>query len=186
MTLGTTEHSLLPPHGRVECSACFGGTATWRQSTLEMDGWLLGSNPMVWGAQNPRFLVLGFSKGVRQCTGFMASQHDDVAFCGFRDELTQVFQVLSLIENVDSVDAHLRADDPDLAFGSVLRCSVARIDSAIEKPFKSWDVIAASARKTGEDWIGACMRRFLAHRPSRLRVVILLSNNDSYTLPTRV
>jgi hypothetical protein len=172
---------LLPAHGRVACSVCFPKDAQWGVSYLQQDGWLLENNPLACGARNPKTLLLGFSKGVRQSSDLLERSVEDVAYAGFRSRVTQALQLLGLLLPDDEIENHFRADEPDWGFGDVVRCSIAKLDSATGKYLKSGDVIPASARRAGgADWIGNCMRRFLATLPPRLETVILLSNDDAY------
>jgi hypothetical protein len=172
---------LLPLHGRTDCSACFAGKVEWGVSCLREHDWMLENNPLALGARNPKKLLLGFSKGVRQSTELLARRLEDVAFAGFRPRITQAMQVLELLSPGDCIENHFRADEPDWAFGDVIRCSVAKWDPASGKYLKSGDVIAAAARRTdGADWIANCMSRLLAKLPPRLETVVLLSNDDTY------
>lgn len=171
----------LPKHGRLACTKCFAGQAEWGRTSQNHGGWVLENNPMAWGSQNPRVLVLGFSKGTRQCESLLTRCHDSVPFSGFRVKLTSALQVLGLLGVHENIDDHINESDPDWAFGSVVRCSVAKIDPDTGKPEKSGDVIAASAKRgESEDWIGRCMEQFLGRLPPRLETVVLLSNDDSY------
>jgi hypothetical protein len=173
---------LLPPHGRVRCTACFSGKVQWGISSLNEDDWMLENNPLALGTCNPKKLLLGFSKGIRQSSELLVRRVEDVAFAGFRSRITHAMQVLGLLPPDDMIENHFRADDPDWAFGDVIRCSVAKWDPVSKRHLKSGDVISASARRVkGADWIGNCMGRFLTKLPPRLETVILLSNDDAYT-----
>jgi hypothetical protein len=172
---------LLPAHGRIACSACFRENAEWGHSTREGDGWLLENNPCAWGSRDPKVLMLGFSKGTRQCANLLTRNHDDIPFSGFRPKLTQAMKLLGLLAPGDNIDAHIRPDELDWAFGSIVRCSVAKKNSELGKYEKSGDVIGSSARRSdGEDWIGKCTAQFLRELPPRLETVIMLSNDDRY------
>src|SRR3954454_20463698 len=98
--------SLLPPHGRIPCSTCFGGQATWGKSVAASDdGWTLDNNPCAWGSRNPKYLVLGFSKGVRQTVGITTRPHDSIPYDGFRPRLADELRMLVLLASTDNVDA---------------------------------------------------------------------------------
>lgn len=167
---------LLPPHGRLSCSVCFGGDADWGRSAIgDSDGWVLEHNPCSWGSRNPKFLVLGFSKGERQCKNIRNRQHEDIPFDGFRPRLTSALQVLGLMRSGDTIDAHLRPDEPDWAFGSLVRCSLSL------RGKKSGNVIPASSRQGNHQlWFDNCTRRFLSGLPDRLRAVVMLSTDKDY------
>jgi hypothetical protein len=117
--------NLLPAHGRIPCTACFGGQATWGKSVATSDdGWTLDNNPCAWGSRNPKYLLLGFSKGVRQTVGIATRPHDSIPYDGFRPRLTEGLKMLGLLAPTDTVDAHIRADEPDWGFGSFVRCTL--------------------------------------------------------------
>lgn len=176
-----TTGGYLPPHGRISCSTCFSGQAEWGRTSREEGGWILENNPCAWGSIDPRYLVLGFSKGTRQCKDLLAQRHEDIPAAGFRPKLTSALRVLGLMSPDEKVEDHFRADEVDWAFGSVVRCSIAKINPGTGKPEKSGNVIAESARRQdGSDWIGQCMSQWLRSLPPRLQIVVLLSNDDEY------
>lgn len=171
----------LPPHGRINCSRCFPEGAKWGNTSTEQHGWILENNPLAWGARNPRYLVLGFSKGARQCERLLVAPHDDVPFAGFRHNLTAILRKLGLLAPEQSIDDRIRESEVDFAFGSLIRCSVAHIDPTTGVASKSGDIInRLSRRSSSNDWALNCMRQFLAELPSRLEAVVLLSNDSNY------
>lgn len=173
--------TILPAHGRIDCARCFPGGAKWGITTVEEDGWILENNPLAWGARNPRYLVLGFSKGARQCERISAALHDDIPYAGFRHNLTAILRKLGLLGSEERVEDRIRDSEADFAFGSLIRCSVARVDPVTGVASKSGDIInRLSRRGVSDDWALNCMRQFLAELPSRLEVVVLLSNDNDY------
>lgn len=168
--------ALMPPHGRILCTACFDGNAIWGKSRISSDeGWTLDNNPCAWGAQNPRFLLLGFSKGERQSVGILTRQHDDIPYAGFRPRLTAGLQKLGLLTPMDTIEAHIRGDEPDWAFGSVVRCALAKGGK------KSGTIIPSSTGSASyEKWRKQCTDLYLSKLPPRLQVVVMLSNDDGY------
>jgi len=168
--------SLLPPHGRMRCTACFNPQAMWGKSTLSSDdGWTLDNNPCAWGAQNPRFLLLGFSKGERQSVGILTRSHDEIPYAGFRPRLTGGLQKLGLLDPMDTIDAHIRSDEKDWAFGSVVRCALAKGGK------KSGTIIPSSVHAKSYDmWRNQCTDLYLSKLPPRLQIVVMLSNDDNY------
>jgi hypothetical protein len=170
----------LPGHGREACTGCFDGNAKWGESTYDEDGWRLIYNPMSWGSTNPKTLILGFSKGSRQANDVRSLPHDQVAYRGFRPRLSQALQVLGLLPPGQDIDAEIHGGSKDWAFGSLVRCTIEKKDCSTGKFLKSGDVIAASSQRTGLDWTSRCIERHLRVLPSRLRTVVLLSNDDDY------
>ena len=173
--------NLFPPHGRMLCAACFDGHATWGKSVSSSDdGWTLDNNPCAWGARNPRVLLLGFSKGERQSAEILSRPHNEIPYAGFRPRLTAGLQKLRLLELTDTVDAHIRSDEQDWAFGSLVRCTLA------EGGKKSGTIILSSARaQSYGTWRKQCTGLYLSKLPPRLQLVVMLSNDDRYMAACR-
>lgn len=179
----STTTGLLPPHGRIACAFCFpGGTADWGVSVMEDSGWRLTNNPMAWGGQNPRVLVLGFSKGGTQNDGILNRPHADVAFRGGRHAVASILSTLGLMPSVRSIDELIADRDGDIAFGSLVRCSVSKFDSRTSRWVMSGADIMASCLSEGGvgHVISNCTHRHLARLPPRLKLVILFGNNADY------
>lgn len=174
---------LLPPHGRTSCVACFpGGIAQWGASVAEISGWRLTNNPMAWGGQNPRILVLGFSKGGTQNDGILSRPHDEVAFRGGRHAVASILETLGLMPRNRSIDEVIADRNGDMAFGSLVRCSVSKFDGRTNRWVMSGADIMASCLSEGGvgHVISNCTREYLAHLPPRLKLVVLFGNNVDY------
>lgn len=167
---------LLPVHGRISCSACFDGQAIWGKSIASSDdGWTLENNPCAWGNANPRYLLLGFSKGGRQTANILSRAHDKIPYAGFRTRLTEGMRILGLLAPDDTIDIHIRVDEPDWAFGSLVRCGLAQHGK------KSGTIIPSSTRAGDHaTWIDRCAEVYLGRLPPRLETVVMLSNGDPY------
>lgn len=163
------------------CTACFSGVAVWGRTKIQSeDGWSLENNPCAWGAKDPRFLLLGFSKGDRQSKDILAKRHDAIPYAGFRDRLTSGLRMLTLLDQEDTLDNHIRAGEQDWAFGSLVRCSLAKDGR------KSGTVISSSAAaRSYEEWRDRCTDLYLSRLPPKLQVVIMLSNDASYVKSCR-
>lgn len=172
---------LLPPHGRLACAKCFGGVADWGRSQIAShDGWTLDHNPCAWGSQNPRFLLLGFSKGDRQSIGIRNRRHEDIPYAGFRPRLTEGLQRLGLLSPGKTLDELLRPEEPDWGFGSLVRCSAASGGKKSGVIIKS-----APTAQSYLDWRDACTSQFLSALPPRLEIVVMLSNDEPYVASCR-
>lgn len=170
----------LPGHGREQCSRCFDGPTEWGRTCRQFDGWNLINNPMSWGSANPVNLVLGFSKGSRQANEVRTLSHDDVAFRGFRDKLADALRLLGLLDDSEQFEQLICKEERDWAFGSLARCTVEKFDERTGKFLKSGDVIAAASKNSALDWFRNCSEIHLRVLPTRLRHVVLLSNDDAY------
>lgn len=171
-----TTHDLLPAHGRLTCSKCFGGEAVWGRSQIASgDGWTLDHNPCAWGSSNPKYLLLGFSKGERQSQHILARRHNDIPYAGFRPRLADGLKRLGLLSPDKTIDDLIKPTEEDWGFGSLVRCSAASGGK------KSGSIIneAPSARSFLE-WRDVCTGQFLSSLPPRLRIVVMLSNDEPY------
>jgi hypothetical protein len=124
--------------------------------------------------------LLGFSKGERQTRDILGMRHEDIPYAGFRDRLTAGLKKLGLLAPADTIDAHIRSGEPDWAFGSLVRCTLAKDGE------KSGMIIPSSVRSTSyEMWRQKCTDLYLSKLPSRLQVVVMLSNDDGYIETSR-
>jgi len=173
---------MIPEHGKINCSECFSDKKLWGENTLiTNDGnWCLENNPCAWGSQNPRVLVLGFSKGNKQSIN--SHNIDNVPYSGFRDRLTEALRVTGLLSNTESVSDKISADERDFAFGSLIRCSISKKDNKTGKFEKSSCNILPSALRNNfsNKIVHNCIKHFLTDLPERLRLIVLLGNSSSY------
>src|SRR6185437_16755852 len=175
--------AMLPAHGRIACANCFPSMhAVWERSVMSKAGWRLENNPLAWGGQNPRVMVLGFSKGDRQCAVIRdGAPLESIPFAGMRSNLTAILRKLGLLEENRTVDQIIATHGPDYHFGSLVRCSIAKLDPGNGKALKAGDIIAAAATDpVGREIVSTCSERYLKELPSRLRNVVLLSNDDAW------
>jgi hypothetical protein len=183
MILDGAQNVLLPLHGRLSCSRCFPDEqAIWGVTTLPNgNGWKIENNPCAWGSRNPRVLVLGFSKGSRQTIETEPEAHNKIAFKGMRDNLTLILRKLDLLAPEERIGYRISEREPDIAFGSLIRCSVSKLDPATGRYLKSGNIINALARGECEaDFASNCAQQFLSQFPHRLRLVVMLNNDSDY------
>jgi len=141
----------------------------------------LENTPAAYGSQNPVVLMLGFSGGHNQ-SYTVASNFNDRPFRGMRPRITQIFQKFGLLGLNERVDDRIHENERDFAFGSILRCSISKWDDGKQDWAKSGDVISSLSKDwRAQRFLSNCGEQFLKHLPPRLRLVILLSNDDSYT-----
>jgi hypothetical protein len=179
------QNALLPPHGRLSCSRCFPDQqAMWGVTTPPIaSGWTIENNPCAWGSRNPRVLVLGFSKGANQTAQILQLPHDYIPFKGMRNNLTLILRKLGVLAPGERIDGRIAEREPDIAFGSLIRCSVSKLDSATGRYLKSGNIINALANgECQTDFASNCAQQFLSHFPHRLRLVVLLSNDSDYVV----
>lgn len=172
----------LPPHGRINCARCFGRSVTWNVTQRETaDGWHIINNPMSWGSQSPKFLVLGVSKGTTQCNALNTKPHDQVPFDGFRPKLTAALRLIGLLGASETIDQKICANESDWAVGSMIRCAVGLVDQHEGGISRSGTVVQRLSRPgTNLTWLANCSSAFLSDLPERVRVCVLLSNTKGY------
>ncbi len=177
----------LPRHGRVDCSLCHRGPVTFDVTRREHDGWRITANPLSWGNERPKVLVLGFSKGPTQAGALANHHHDEIAYKDGRQNAYRILERVGLVPPNDRPEeamGRLIADrNGAFGFGSLVRCTVERWG-----PYKGkkqslkgtmqWqgsggmlDRFAAST--LGEEVVARCATRFLADLPTETRLVIM-------------
>lgn len=173
---------LLPKHGRLDCSKCFDNSSPilWGQSETSNGEWAIANNPMAWGSQTPKYLVLGFSKGGNQNKSILTRPHDDVAFAGGRRNLAIILETLGIKDPTVPIDHFIADKDGDFAFGSFIRCSVKKYAGG--KWLMSGKDIMKSCLKDRR--MGAvidnCAATYLSNLPESVKLVIMLGNDKDY------
>lgn len=169
----------LPQHGRVDCVACHLGPVIFDRTRREQDGWRITANPLSWGNQRPRVLVLGFSKGPTQAGALASAAHDDIAYKKGR---TQAYRILARVGLVPQTEHPKEAMDRVIAdrngafgFGSLIRCTVERWDGK-ENSWKGsgggmLDRFAGTS--LGKEVVGRCASRYLGNLPDETRLVVM-------------
>ena len=174
--------SSLPLHGRVYCNKCFEGQdVQWGKTKIERNGWLLENNPGSWGSPEPIVLVLGVSKGPRQSKKIESMAHEDIPFKGERKNLSKVLTRLALLKEGVSIDEKMSKGEGDYGFGSLLRCGIAMWDASKGEYVKVGRVVQESATNPqAQIYVRNCATKFLGDLPSRLKIIVMLSNDDAY------
>lgn len=171
---------MLPEHGWIRCRRCF--TSKGDELYLGQGSpapWRLEATSAAWGTSNPRVMVLGFSKGAHQSKPL---PFEEVPFAGMWPQMTRVLQALRLLGSDDRVERHFGPDEPDLHFGSLIRCSVARWDRRKQDYGKSGGQILAGFLRDSACHRASrtCARTYLGTLPERTRLVLMLGNADQY------
>lgn len=173
-------------HGPSTCTRCWNDTST---AVQEREAFRLVRDPGHWGASDPRILVLGISKGNTQSNAFTRGPFDEVAFKGIRDRLLRVMQSVGLLpEEVPAgFERRFSAEETDLAFASMVRCSLTGWNKA--KGAHTADspcvVPAFERRSCGHSFVTQCVDQHLERLPSRTSLVLLLGNADRYVSAAR-
>ncbi len=171
------EH-LLPAHGTIRCRQCFqAGYA----ATLIGKKWQMRNDPGAYGSREPSILVLGFSKGATQTDIYSSGRFDEVAFGGrqSRKNLTDILRRVRLLRENETVDEKICAAEQEFAFGSLVRCSLARLDQKKGIYTTSGALIKKSFDEIPEI-LQTCAATYLKNLPARTHLVIMLGVDDGY------
>jgi len=175
---------VLPKHGKVECRACFERLDS--KVRKPNDKWRMVNDPGAWGGgTTPEYLVLGFSKGATQTGVYDSGRFEDVAFAGMRDRLTQALRAIGVLSQLETCDDKISNPNSNIAFGSLIRCSVSRHDEAASRK-KGMEIygctgpLITKSFKEIPEIISTCTSRFLTDLPLSIRAVFFLGNSDVY------
>jgi hypothetical protein len=174
---------MLPSHGKINCSECYGANANGM--AYPHPEWQMINDPGAWGGDLPEFLVIGFSKGSTQAGIYKNGKFEDIAFAGMRPRLTQALQAMGVLKSNETADEKINNPNSNIAFGSLIRCSVSRIDKKASEKIGN-EVYACTGPLITKSFkeiphvINKCANKFLIDLPDTVKVVFFLGNSDSY------
>ncbi|MBY6106260.1 hypothetical protein KUW19_07110 [Ferrimonas balearica] len=173
----------LPGHGKITCSDCYNSGV----ASLESTKWKMRNDPGAWGAAEPEYLVLGFSKGATQSDIYASGAFDDVAFGGVqtRKNLSNILRTIGLLKESDNVDRHISISGTRFHFASLVRCSLARLNEKKlrQNGVKSYETSGKLIVKSFTEVpsvVSRCARKYLQDFPESLKAVLVLGTNDAY------
>jgi hypothetical protein len=175
ISLTATASDTLPPHGRIACRRCFAADG----DTQTVGKWQIVNDPAAWGAATPKVLVLGFSKGFTQANASRSGRFEDIPFKGMRTRLTEELRLLGVIGTSETVDRKMMAAETELAFGSLVRCSLSRFN-AKGKLGCTGEVMAKAFTEEILSSLRKCAETFLSDFPASVHLVLMLGTTDSY------
>lgn len=174
---------MLPKHGKINCRDCFASPG--KNIAKPHGDWQIINDPGAWGSDKPEYLVLGFSKGATQAGIYQKGKFEDIAFAGMRQRLTQALQAMGVLTKAETVGEKISDPNSSIAFGSLIRCSVSRLDKkALQKSGKN--IYACTGPLITKSFteipgvINTCTKKYLKDLPSTVKVVFFLGNTDSY------
>ncbi len=175
---------MLPKHGKIECRLCFSSSDA---SVHKLNSnWKMVNDPGAWGGGDcPDYLVLGFSMGATLAGIYESSRFEDVAFAGMRPRLTEALRAIGALSSRETSDEKISDQYSNISFGSLIRCSVSRIDiiataKAGREVYACTGPLITKSFKEIPEVISICTRKFLADLPRSIQAVFLLGNTDSY------
>ena len=153
---------------------------------MDRSPWRIVNDPGAWGSQTPEVLVLGFSKGFTQANAYKNKNFDRVPFDGMRPRLTEILQTLGLLGKHEIVDHRMVATEKQMAFGSLVRCSLSRWNEKPKKPKKPGYectgevILKAFTEAESAPIVHTCAKTYLSELPPSVRLVVMLGVDDLY------
>lgn len=174
---------MLPNHGKMTCRECF-PSVSGNEFHPHTD-WKLINQPAAYGSSEPRYLVLGFSKGATQQALYERGPIEQVAFAKMRPRLSTALQVMGVLEPGDSVDRWIANPKSHFAFGSLIRCSASRKngnkqDAQGNPVYATSGALIKKSFKEIPEVLSRCASRYLSNLPASLETVFVLGNDDGY------
>lgn len=180
----------LPQNGRVNCRTCFSGATNFDETRESGDDWRITNNPLSWGSANPEVVVLGFSKGPTQTGALAHAPHDSIAYKGSRLNVGKILAHIGLIERVpdeqlrNEIDRLIANPNGRYHFGSLIRCTVERLDPKTE----TWKGSGGGmldkfiATDFGRGVVSNCTRQHLGSLPDSVRLIVMfgLGSKQNY------
>ncbi len=176
-SLSTIPHASLPAHGPIACRRCFTDAAP----QMDLGPWRVVNDPGAWGSASPEILVLGFSKGFTQAALARSGRFEDIPFAKMRPRLTEVLRVLGVLGPAETVDGRMVASERRLAFGSLVRCSLSRVNEKTGKRECTGPIMSkAFTEAEAAPIVWRCAEAHLRHLPPSVRLVLMLGTGDAY------
>jgi hypothetical protein len=175
MTLASASTTTLPAHGRIGCRKCFTG----ERSTQMVGKWQMVNDPAAWGSAAPKVLILGFSKGFTQADAFRSGRFEDVPFKKMRPRLTEVLRLLGVLRKSEIVDQKMVASESEIGFGSLVRCSLSRLNAKGTLECTGQVMPKAFVEDISAN-LKTCAQTYLGELPSSVRLVLMLGTTDAY------
>jgi hypothetical protein len=170
------EQTSLPPHGRITCRKCF----TTERDVEEIALWQAVNDPGAWGSDQPTVLVLGFSKGFTQADAYRSGNFEAIPFKKMRPRLTDALRRLGVLSSTEIIDTKFSAAESDFAFGSLVRCSLSRLNEKERKRECTGAVMPKAFTEPVRVMVRRCAETYLTNLPASLRLVIMLGSGDPY------
>lgn len=165
----------LPAHGPISCRDCFlsGG------NTMDVGNWRAVNDPCAWGSATPKVLILGFSKGFTQASAYQSGRFEDIPFKDMRPRLSAMLSALGILSSGEDVSSRMVGSETDLAFGSLVRCSLSRKGKNGQYSCTG-EVMPKAFTEEISSVVARCAAKFLSSLPPTVCLVLMLGTTDSY------
>lgn len=186
----------LPQHGRISCNRCHQGCSPTFDITRRQQGsWRITANPLSWGSKEPEVIILGFSKGPTQAGALASQPHDQIAYRGSRRNVGKILAHVGLLPAAPAdqlkaeVDRLLTLQGGRFHFGSLIRCTVERMDEASGqwKGSGGGMLDRFMADPFGQEVALNCANQYLGSLPAVTRLIVMfgLGTNLNYVRAAR-
>ncbi|RIZ55775.1 hypothetical protein [Vibrio sp. PID23_8] len=161
-----------------QCKSLFKGEC----SKLGVDVWGEGSalraenNPAVWGAQNPKIYLLGFSKGKNQNKELIKvksgeSKFEDIPFKNMRHRLKWLLSALTISNDVDF--SHLFSNNEEvIQSASLIRCSLSSNNRDEAYSYKMKGILKANPHLLEEIATNCAQKHLKGATPGSLFILL--------------
>lgn len=145
-------------HGYITCTACK-QFFTCHDSELGFERWGHGepiqliNNPASWGSTDPKYKLLGFSKGTTQNKAMAEERkgreiYESIPFKGMRKRLSWLFQGLGL-RGLPNPDELFLPTEKECQSGSIIKCSISAQKADGTYSYKLKDILDADGPSGG-------------------------------------
>lgn len=166
----------LPRHGWIACRKCLSPSET----ELRTGAWKVVNDPAAWGSSRPSVLVLGFSKGFTQSDAGRSGRFEDVPFKGMRPRLSETLSALGVLNRGEDVTDRVAATETELAFGSLVRCSLSRFNPKKQRLECTGAIMPKAFNEEVAPLVRNCGETFLRRLPESLKLIVMLGTGDAY------
>jgi hypothetical protein len=156
-----------PSHGCINCSECKNlfsrhdyqsGFERWGEGEAVR----LINNPANWGATDPQYRLLGFSKGDTQNKAMTEAKagrlpFEAIPFKGMRDRLGILLRALRVLPEQERIDNLFESSEKRFQSGSLIKCSISVKVGENKYSYKLNDILAADNTSGGK--VSEIMRR---------------------------
>jgi hypothetical protein len=97
-----------------------------------------------------------------------------------RPRLTAALRRIGLLRDSEVVDKKFLAAEREFAFGSLVRCSLSRLNEKTHKRECTGAVMPKAFTEPVQAMVRRCAETYLANLPASVRLVVMLGTGDAY------
>jgi len=176
-------------HGYISCTVCKQFFRNYDQEH-GFERWGHGervqliNNPASWGAADPKYRLLGFSKGETQNKAMAEEKKgratfESIPFKGMRKRFPWLFKGLGL-RDLNDPDELFRPSEKECQSGSIIKCSISVLKADGSYSYKLEDILGADSSADGmvRKILRTCIKTHLStERPGRTFILFGLDKS---------